>query len=404
MGNIPVKSGDVIKIDSNQIVVVPAEKAASILGSGKLEDEVQATREALSMSVSGYSRKTFESAGKTAYKNRVRPETPSFIPQLFKEFAPAQISDSASFLKPERLWGAGADMALRMGSIPDGVTLVGEAVLSRGGEKDIASALGQAKKGDFLIISGESEVKMTAAIMEKIHGAGISCIVVDGKQNIDEGLREKYNIPCFAREQGAAEGRVQENIGSDSRPPERVVLSDGFTIKPGYVMMADVDGIAGFSPTKAPRLYRTAFKRNLQEKATEERNKSPNAYQLPQGSIVTDRYFEPFAHACIDQFPFQPTFRGIASMTLPPEPKEVQVGSAGQKVKLGLGETLKGVPENITPHGADPMTFMLKNERGEIHEVEGVLSRDLFEVALAAERGKTIEVRGDGRVERPDLP
>jgi regulator of RNase E activity RraA len=400
IGNIPFKSGDIIKIDGNQIVVVSIENAISILKSGGLKEEGRAEQEASSTRGSGYSRKTFELTGEASHKNRARPETPAFIPQLFKEFAPAQLSDSGSFIKPEHLWGAGSDLALRMGAIPDGVTLVGEAVLSRGSEESIISALSKAKKGDFLIISGESDAKMTAAVMGKIHEAGISCIVIDGKEIVDEDLRRKYNIPCFAREKGAADGSVQKKGQDESRSLERVELSDGFTIKPGYVMMADADGIAGFSPTKFSLLYRTAFKRNLQEKATEERNKSPNAYQLPQGSIVTDRYYEPFAHACIDQFPLLPTFRGIASMTLPAIPTEVQVGNAGQRVKLGSDETLNGVPEKITTHGQDPMTFTLRNEEGEIQEVEGVAGRALFEVALAAERKERIEVRGDGSIVR----
>lgn len=405
IGNIPFKSGDIVKIDHDQIVVVPGENAASILASRESKEEGQTARNMLLARGSDdpmRARKTFESTEKAPAKNRVRPETPSFIPQLFKEFAPAQICDSASFMDPKRLWGAGTDVALRMGAIPDGVTLVGEAVLSSGSEESIISALNNAKKDDFLIVSDKSAVQLTAAVMEKIHATGINCIVVDGKAVIDEGVRRKYDVPCFAKEIGAADGLKHESGRKGSPSLERIEMADGFIIKPGYVMMADVDGVSGFSPTKFSMLYRTGFKKSMQEKAAEDKIKSGHAsgylYPLPQGSIVTDRYYEPFVHVNIDQVPFLPTSRGIAAMTLPAEPTEVQVGSGDQMRKLGSDEILKGVPQKITARGEDPMTFTLRKKKGEIQEVEGISGRGLFEVALAVERKETIEVRGDGSI------
>ncbi|HET7868017.1 MAG TPA: hypothetical protein VFL86_26725, partial [Burkholderiaceae bacterium] len=276
IGNAPFKSGDIIKIEGEQIVVVPIENAAKKLNSTTTTDDAEAPKSESSDrgkdTARVVGRKTFEPQEKAPHKNRPRTETPSFIPQLFKEFAPAHISDSASFMKPERLWGAGADLALRMGAIPDGVTLTGEAVLSTCSEDGIASALSKAKKGDFLVVSGQPESTLSAAIMEKIHAAGIGCIVVNGKAVIDEGLREKYNIPCFARDKGTAEDSSTKYASNEAEPLKRIEMSDGFTIKPGYVMMADADGIAGFSPTKFSAMYRAGYKKVVQEKASEERN------------------------------------------------------------------------------------------------------------------------------------
>lgn len=402
IGNAPFKSGDIIKIEKEQIVVVPLENAATILNSTATKEEAE-TKKSVSTDhgedtarVNG--RKTFDPQEKAPHKNRPRPETPPFIPQLFREFAPAHITDSASFLKPERLWGAGSDLALRMGNIPDGVTLTGEAVLSTSSEESIASALSKAKKGDFLVISGQTESSLSASIMEKIHAAGIGCIVLNGKAVIDEGLRDKYNIPCFAREKGTAEDSSKKAELDETEPLKRIELSDGFTIKPGYVMMADVDGIAGFSPTKFSAMYRAGYKKVVQEKASEERNRSEHAYPLPRASVASDRFYEPFTHSHIDNMPFVAASRGIAAMRLPDEPTEVYVSRGGERVKLGPDETLKGVPEKVTVHGESPMTFTLRSQHGEAQEVEGVLGPDLFSVALAAERKETIEVRGDGRI------
>lgn len=405
MGNIPFKSGDIVKIDHDQIVVVPCDNAASILGSKEQKDDGQAARNALQTRGSEESvrfPKTFELKERTPSKNTGRPELPSFIPGLFEEFAPAQISDSASFLKPDRLWAAGSDVGLRLGSIPDGKTLAGEAVLSSGSEESILSALGQARKGAFLVVSGESAAELTAAVMEKAHEAGIKGIVINGKAIIDEGLRGKYDIPCFAREVGAAGGWVQGGSGRESEPVRQVVFDGGFKIKPEYVVMADVDGVAGFSPTKFEMLYRTGSKKSKQETAAEDKIKSSHPaeymFPLPKGSIITDRYYEPFVHAVIDQVPFLPTSRGIAAMELPAKPAEVQVGHGHQWKKLGSDEALKGVPQRITTHGENPMTFTLKNKEGEIQEVEGVSGRALFDVALAVEHNQAIEVRGDGSI------
>lgn len=401
IGNIPFKSGDIIKIDRDQIVVVPCENAASILDSRGLEDGTRAAQNAFPIR-EGRSpmrpRKTFELLEKKPPKNRARPETPSFIPELFKGYAPAQICDVVSFMDSGRLWGAGADMAWRMGAIPDGVTLTGAAVLSSGSEKSIVSALDKAKKGDFLIVSDDSEVKLAAAVMEKIHAAGISCIVIAGKAVIDEGVRKQYDIPCFAKSIDATGDLVQKTSKNETRPLGCIELSDGFIIKPGYVMMADVDGISGFSPTKFSTLYRAGYKKSIQEKASGERNKLGHAYPLPRNSIVTDRYYEPFVHAYIDQMPFVRSSRGIATMQLPVDPTEVQVSRGDQKIKLRSDEALEGVPEKITTHGEGPMTFTLRNKEGEIQEVEGVSGRGLFEVALAVERKESIEVRSDGSI------
>lgn len=85
-------------------------------------------------------------------------------------------------------------------------------------------------------------------------------------------------------------------------------------------------------------------------------------------------------------------------MELPAKPAEVQVGHGHQWKKLGSDEALKGVPQRITTHGENPMTFTLKNKEGEIQEVEGVSGRALFDVALAVEHNQAIEVRGDGSI------
>ncbi|HET7865653.1 MAG TPA: hypothetical protein VFL86_14720 [Burkholderiaceae bacterium] len=401
IGNIPFRSGDIIKIEGNEIAVVSCAGAASILGHGKFMGEGPAGLDAApawqGVQAARY-RKTFEPVEKAPPKNLPRPETPAFIPPLFKLYTPAQICDTASFIKSGRLWGAGTDMVLRRGAIPEGETLVGEAVLASGSEQGIESALGKAKKGDFLIVCGGSEVRLTPALMGKIHERGLACIVVDGKVIVDDALCAQYAIPCFARGIGAAAGPFPEAARKEAGPLRRMELSDGFLIKPGYVMMADIDGIAGFSPKKFSILYRAGFRKLLQEQTAEQRNKSGHRHPLPPGSIIIDRYFEPFVHAHIDQFPFLAASRGWAKMQLPADPLEVQFGSAGRKSRLGADETLTGVPEKITTHGEKPMTFTLRSNEGDLQEVEGVSGRALFDVAVAAERGESIEVRGDGSV------
>ncbi|HET7866038.1 MAG TPA: hypothetical protein VFL86_16690, partial [Burkholderiaceae bacterium] len=129
-----------------------------------------------------------------------------------------------------------------------------------------------------------------------------------------------------------------------------------------------------------------------------ERNRSAHAYPLPRASVASDRFYEPFTHSHIDNMPFLAASRGIATMKMPEEPTEVYISRGGEKAKLGPDETLKGVPEKVTVHGENPMTFTLRGQRGEDQEVEGILGPDLFKVALAAERKEAIEVRGNGRI------
>jgi len=138
----------------------------------------------------------------------------------------------------------------------------------------------------------------------------------------------------------------------------------------------------------------------MQEKGAEERNKSEHAYPLPKGSVVTDRYYEPFIHVHIDKFPVMPDPRGIASMTLPTDPDAIQIGAGDQRIKLGPQDVVTGVPEKITVHGADPMTFTLRDGNGGSQEVDGVPGRNLFEVALAIERKESIAVHGDGSISK----
>lgn len=399
IGNVPFKSGDIIKIDHGQIVVVPSASAGSILDPQQSAEEDRSIVSASPVQIDRgpmSTRKTFEPTDKAPPKNRARPETPSFIAQLFKNFTPAQICDTASFIKSERLWGAGTDVALRMGAIPDGTTLVGEAVLSNGSKEDITSALSKAKKGDFLVVSGNAEMELTAAALEEIHKAGIGCIVINGKAIVDEAVRNQYDIPCFAKGMDVPSGSPSKDGTDNTQQLRRVEMSDGFLIKPGYVMMADIDGIAGFSPTKFSILYRAGYKKNVQEQTAEARNKSGHPHPLPAGSIVTDRYYEPFVKAHIDQFPFMKTSRGWAKMQLPVDPTEVRFGGVDQPTRLQSGRTLRGIPENITTHGENPITFTLNDEEGNRLEVEGVRGRDLFDVAVAAERGQAIEIRDDG--------